>query len=207
MTAFSWHWFSPSVFSGHHGNDFVAGALLAAFYYWGWDVTANLNEETKDAKKTSGLGGLLGTFVVFLLFEVFTVASNMTLKPGTLANSSNVADFMYNLGQAVWHGIGGKLLIVALLLSTIATLETTLIQVTRTLFTMGRDQTLPKVARDDAPDAQDALRRDGGRHRVVAGALRREPVRRLGGQHLGRRLQRHRHPDLHLLQPRRTSRS
>jgi amino acid transporter len=45
----------------------------------------------------------------------------------------------------VWHGLGGKLLIVALLLSTIATLETTLIQVTRTLFTMGRDKTLPAV--------------------------------------------------------------
>jgi amino acid transporter len=145
VTAFSWHWFSPSIFSGHHGESFIGGALIAAFYYWGWDVTANLNEETKDAKNTSGLGGLLGTFVVFLLFEVFTVASNMTLKPGTLANSSNVADFMYNLGQAVWHGLGGKLLIVSLLLSTIATLETTLIQVTRTLFTMGRDQTLPKV--------------------------------------------------------------
>jgi amino acid transporter len=52
---------------------------------------------------------------------------------------------MYNLGQAAWHGFGGKLLIVALLLSTIATLETTLIQVTRTLFTMGRDKTLPAV--------------------------------------------------------------
>jgi amino acid transporter len=145
VTAFTWHWFSPSIFNAHHSSDFVAGALIAAFYYWGWDVTANLNEETKNAKRTSGLGGLLGTFVVFLLFEVFTVASNMTLKPGTLANSSNVADFMYNLGQAAWHGFGGKLLIVALLLSTIATLETTLIQVTRTLFTMGRDKTLPAV--------------------------------------------------------------
>jgi amino acid transporter len=145
VTAFSWHWFSPSIFGENHTGSFVAGALIAAFYYWGWDVTANLNEETKDAKRTSGLGGLLGTFVVFLLFEVFTVASNMTLKPGTLANSSNVADFMYNLGQAVWHGFGGKLLIVALLLSTVATLETTLIQVTRTLFTMGRDETLPKI--------------------------------------------------------------
>ena len=66
VTAFSWHWFSPSIFSSHHGSTFVAGALLAAFYYWGWDVTANLRA-TKDAKKTSGLGGLLGTFVVFLL--------------------------------------------------------------------------------------------------------------------------------------------
>jgi amino acid transporter len=144
-TAFTWHWFSPTIFSAHHSQGFVAGALIAAFYYWGWDVTANLNEETKDAKKTSGLGGLLGTFVVFLLFEVFTTASNMVLPEKELANPGNVADFMYNLGQAVWHGLGGKLLIVALLLSTIATLETTLIQVTRTLFTMGRDRTLPKV--------------------------------------------------------------
>src|SRR3984957_16881262 len=145
VTNFSWHWFSPSIFHAHGSEGFVAGALLAAFYYWGWDVTANLNEETKDAKKTSGLGGLLGTFVVFLLFEVFTVASNMVLKPAALANSSNVGDLMYSLGQAVWHGIGGKLLIVALLLSTVATLETTLIQVTKTLFTMGSDQTLPKA--------------------------------------------------------------
>ncbi len=145
VTQFSWHWFSPSVFHDHGSQGFVAGALLAAFYYWGWDVTANLNEETKNAKKTSGLGGLLGTFVVFLLFEVFTVASNLVLKPVQLTNSSNVADFMYNLGQAVWPGFFGKLLIVALLLSTVATLETTLIQVTRTLYTMGRDETLPKI--------------------------------------------------------------
>jgi amino acid transporter len=144
-TPFTWHWFSPSIFTARHSQGFVAGALIAAFYYWGWDVTANLNEETKDAKRTSGLGGLLGTFVVFLLFEVFTIASNMVLPTKELANPGNVADFMYNLGQAVWHGLGGKLLIVALLLSTIATLETTLIQVTRTLFTMGRDQTLPKI--------------------------------------------------------------
>ncbi len=144
VTNFSWHWFSPSIFHAHASQGFVAGALLAAFYFWGWDVTANLNEETKNAKKTSGLGGLLGTLVVFLLFEMFTVASNMVLPAKQLANSNNVADFMYNLGQAVWHGLGGKLLIVALLLSTVATLETTLIQVTRTLFTMGRDRTLPK---------------------------------------------------------------
>ena len=43
----------------------------------------------------------------------------------------------------MWHGTGGKLIVVAVLLSTVATLETTIIQVTRTLFTMGRDKTLP----------------------------------------------------------------
>ena len=39
---------------------FAAGALIAAFYYWGWDVTSNLNEETSDGRRTTGLGGLIG---------------------------------------------------------------------------------------------------------------------------------------------------
>ncbi|OZB79643.1 MAG: amino acid permease, partial [Microbacterium sp. 14-71-5] len=43
----------------------------------------------------------------------------------------------------IMPGIGGKILIIAVALSTIATLETTLVQVSRTLFAMGRDRTIP----------------------------------------------------------------
>ena len=143
VTSFSWSWFSPSIFTHKGSSGFVAGALLAAFYYWGWDVTANLNEETKDAKRTAGIGGQLAAVVVFLLFEVFTIATNLVLTPATLTDGNNAADILQVLGQAVWHGWGGKLIVVGVLLSTIATLETTLIQVSRTLFTMGRDHTMP----------------------------------------------------------------
>lgn len=143
VTRFSWHWFSLSVFHAPSSHGFVAGALLAAFYYWGWDVTANLNEETKDAHKISGMGGLIGAFVVFLLYEIFTVGTALVLTPAQLNNANYSADILQVMGQAVWHGTGGKLIIVAVLLSTVATLETTIIQVTRTLFTMGRDRTLP----------------------------------------------------------------
>jgi amino acid transporter len=139
--SFSWHWFSPGIFHGQKG--FVGGALIAAFYYWGWDVTANLNEETKSAKKTPGLGAMIGILVVFVLFEVFTIATNMVLTSTQINN--NPADVLSVLGQQVWHGAGGKFIILAVVLSTIATLETTLIQVTRTLFAMGRDNTLPKA--------------------------------------------------------------
>ena len=143
VTPFSWHWFSPSIFSSGHTNTFFAGALLAAFYYWGWDVTANLNEETKSSKKTPGIGGIVGIVFVFLLFEVFTVATNLVLTASQISN--NPADVLAVLGQAVWHGTGGKIIVIAVVLSTVATLETTLIQVTRTLFSMGRDHTLPKA--------------------------------------------------------------
>ncbi len=152
---FSWHWFSPGIFHGSSG--FFAGALVAAFYYWGWDVTANLNEETKDSKRTPGLGAIIGIVTVFLLFEVFTVATNMVLTTHALSNPNNVADILSVLGQTVWHGAPGKLIVIAVILSTVATLETTLIQVTRTLFAMGRDHTLPRALGRIAPNAKTPL--------------------------------------------------
>ncbi len=137
---FTWSWFSPKIFGGTSG--FFGGALVAAFYYWGWDVTANLNEETKGAKTTPGVGGIIGVLVVFALFETFTIGTNMVLSAKEISN--NAGNVLGVLGQAVWPGTGGKLVVLAVILSTIATLETTIIQVTRTLFAMGRDNTMPK---------------------------------------------------------------
>jgi amino acid transporter len=137
---FSWHWFAPSAFDSK--ATFFAGALIGAFYYWGWDVTANLNEETKGSRKTPGKGALIGMIITFLLFEVFTIGSNMVLTSKEV--DANAANILGILGQKVWPGAGGKLLVVAVLLSTVATLETQLIQLTRTMFSMGRDGTLIK---------------------------------------------------------------
>ncbi|MFF0475112.1 APC family permease [Streptomyces sp. NPDC004284] len=138
-TDFDWSWFALDHF---HGPDtFAAGALIAAFYYWGWDVTSNLSEETRDSRRTAGLAALVGVGFVFLLFEAFTVAVNVLLSADEIrAAGPNV---LAVLGQEIWPGVGGKLLVAAVLLSTVATLETTLLQVTRSLFAMGRDRTLP----------------------------------------------------------------
>ena len=139
--SFSWDWLGFQHLSGQ--GVFVSAALIAAFYFWGWDVAANLNEETKDGHKNAGSAGIIGVIIVFLLFEIFTIATMVILPAKTIeANSGNVLSV---LGDAVWPGIGGKILVIAVALSTIATLETTLIQVTRTLFSMGRDHTIPKV--------------------------------------------------------------
>jgi amino acid transporter len=136
---FDWSWFGFGQFDGVSG--FASGALVAAFYYWGWDVTSNLSEETRNSRRTTGLAGLIGVGIVFLLFEVFTVAVNVILSARQI--EENGANVLAVLGEEVWPGWGGKLLIVAVMLSTVATLETTLIQVTRSLFAMGRDRTMP----------------------------------------------------------------
>jgi amino acid transporter len=141
VATFSWSWFGISQFHGVAG--FAAGGLVAAFYYWGWDVSSNLNEEMQDSKHTAGLGGIVGVFIVFALYEIFTIATNLVLSGKTVSN--NAGDVLSVLGQDVWPGVGGKLMVIAVMLSTIATLETTLIQVTRTLFAMARDRTMPAV--------------------------------------------------------------
>ncbi|MFJ9738444.1 APC family permease [Streptomyces sp. NPDC101166] len=138
---FDWSWLGFGHFDGVSG--FASGALVAAFYYWGWDVTSNLSEETRDSRRTTGLAGLIGVGVVFVLFEVFTIAVNVVLSARQIED--NGANVLAVLGEEVWPGWGGKLLIVAVMLSTVATLETTLIQVTRTLFAMGRDRTMPSA--------------------------------------------------------------
>ncbi|MGW4722906.1 APC family permease [Streptomyces sp. S1] len=138
-TAFDWSWFGLAQFDGPEG--FAAGALIAAFYYWGWDVTSNLSEETRNSRRTAGVSALVGVGFVFVLFEAITVAVNVLLSSEEIRRAG--PNVLAVVGQEVWPGVGGKLLVVAVLLSTVATLETTLIQVTRSLFAMGRDRTLP----------------------------------------------------------------
>nr|WP_189134651.1 APC family permease [Wenjunlia tyrosinilytica] len=139
--AFDWSWLGFGHFDGAKG--FAAGALLAAFYFWGWDVTANLSEETRNSRRTSGAGGLIGVVTSFLIFEVITIAVNTVLTAKQINGAET--DVLTLLGNAVFPGWGGKAMVVAVMLSTIATLETTLIQVTRSLFAMGRDHTIPAV--------------------------------------------------------------
>ncbi|MEV0490945.1 APC family permease [Streptomyces atratus] len=137
--AFAWSWLGFGHFDGVSG--FASGALIAAFYYWGWDVTGNLSEETRDSRRTAGLAGIVGLLTVFALVEVFAIAVNVILSADDIQRHS--ANVLTVLGEKVWPGVGGKLLVVAVMLSTVATLQTTLIQVTRSLFAMGRDRTMP----------------------------------------------------------------
>ncbi|MFF3084176.1 APC family permease [Streptomyces nojiriensis] len=137
--AFSFSWFGFGHFDAIH--TFTAGALIASALYWGWDVTANLSEETRSGRGGAGLGGLIGLLVVAATLLTLTVSANMLLGPEAVTATDG--GFLHQLGEAAWPGAGGTLLVLAVPLSMIATLETTLLQATRTLFAMGRDRTLP----------------------------------------------------------------
>ena len=73
---FSLKWFSAAEFTPQL---FSTGALTALFFFWGWDVTVNLNEETRDSSHAPGRGALWAMVIVLLLFLSFATITLMVL--------------------------------------------------------------------------------------------------------------------------------
>ncbi len=132
---FSWSWFSPTSFSDF--QSFNAGIIISMFYYIGWDVSSNVAEETKNSNNVAGFSGILGMVVVFLLFVCMHIIIQMGFDFPAIQNNS--ADFLSVMGDALFPHPWGNVAILAVLISTIGTIETNLIQSVRLLFSMGRD--------------------------------------------------------------------
>jgi amino acid transporter len=116
---------------------FLSGALVAVFFYAGWDVTANLNEETRDARNSGGVASVLAMLALMVLLIGFNAACLMVLSDDEIQNAgTNIVTIVADkILPAPW----GSLAVIAVLLSTVGTLETNVLQFTRTLFAMGRD--------------------------------------------------------------------
>ena len=136
---FSWAWFSPTSFDGH---SFIAGMTIAVFYYFGWDVSSNVAEETQDANMAPGKSGVFGMIGIVVLFLLMQVAAQMGMTPETMQQNS--ASLLPALGDAIFPRPWGSIAILAVLVSTIGTMETQLTQCARLLFSMGRDRAISR---------------------------------------------------------------
>jgi amino acid transporter len=134
--AFSWDWFFPSAFGTF--QTFSAGMLVALFYYFGWDVSANLAEETAGANTASGIACILGVMVTVGLFVLAQVAVQTALTPSEI--QANGGNLLPALGAAALPAPWSAMAVLAVLVSTVATMETQLLQCTRLLFSMARDR-------------------------------------------------------------------
>jgi amino acid transporter len=135
---FSWEWFSPSSFGS--AQAFTAGMLIALFYYFGWDVSANLAEETAAAGKIAGIACILGVLAVVALFLLAQVAAQTALSPSDL--ESHGSNLLPALGAVALPKPWSAIAVLAVLVSTIATIETQLLQCTRLLYSMARDRVI-----------------------------------------------------------------
>jgi amino acid transporter len=134
---FSLSWLSITQFTP---TLFATGALTAVFLYWGWDVTLNLNEETKNASHIPGKGAFWSVMIIILLFVCFSIAVLLSLTDSEIkASETNV---LFAIANKLFPKPWSYLAVLSVLLSTIGTLETSILQFTRTLFALGRDKVL-----------------------------------------------------------------
>lgn len=127
-------WFSPTSFTA---ETFVAGSLVAIFFYWGWDVTMNLGEETVDGEPQPAGRGAFWAMVNLILFFIvmLTVVLIVLTDEEIAAADTNV---LFAVADKLFPQPWGYLAVVSTILSTIGTIETQILCFTRSLFSMSR---------------------------------------------------------------------
>ena len=139
---FSLKWFSPAEFTPQL---FSTGALTALFFFWGWDVTVNLNEETKNSSHAPGRGALWAMVIVLLLFMSFATITLLVLTDKEIEQSST--NIVFAVADKLFPRPWSYMAVIAVMLSSIGTLETSILQFTRTMYAKGRDGVLhPRYA-------------------------------------------------------------
>ena len=120
-----------------------AGIVLGVFFYWGWDTATNLSEESKNATKTPGRAGIIAMFLLLLVFALNIIAAQMLLPESAWnANQSTILFYFANKAAGSW---AGYVMIIAVISSTVATTQTTLLPAARITLSMSRDKVFPKV--------------------------------------------------------------
>jgi len=143
---FDFDWFNPFAITDF--GAVVAGLSVSIFIFWGWDVTLTMNEETTDPNRTPGRAAALTVFIVGALYLLLAVASVMfagvTEEPGGLLNEDVVENVFFGLADSVM-GPWAFLISLAVLVSSAASLQSTIIGPARTLLAMGHYGAMPKA--------------------------------------------------------------
>lgn len=121
---------------------FAKGAIISLFFYWGWDVTLNLSEETKNGNSSPGKGALWSMVIVTLVFVAFLMCALVALTDEEIQQSST--NVLLKLADKILPAPWGNIALISVILSSLGTIETSILQFTRTLFAKSRDGVLHK---------------------------------------------------------------
>ncbi len=122
---------------------FVTAMTLAVWMSDGWEVSASTSEEIDDSATAAGRGGIAGLIVSTVVLVLCMVAY---LHLGTIRGfTDHQADTLAYVGELLGGGWWRTIIVVTVLLSTLSTLWTTILYLSRSVFAMGRDGVLPRV--------------------------------------------------------------
>ena len=142
---------------------FAWGGLLGAVVVgiWmidGWEVSASTAEEARGASSAPGIGGLAGLALTSIVLIAAVLAFS---RAGSAAGfDAHQADALAYVGGLI-GGAWPRLLGITVLVSLAASLQTTLVYLSRSVLAMGRDGLIPaalgRLDRRDEPAAAIAL--------------------------------------------------
>ena len=130
---FDWASFS---LSGLDAEGFVNGAVISLFLFWGWDITLNLAEETRNGQHASGLGAVLAMLVLIAIFTVFHALALAALDEAQIAEAGT--NLIFTIADTLFPRPWSLLAILVVMLSMVGALATTTLGFSRTLFAKSR---------------------------------------------------------------------
>jgi amino acid transporter len=136
-------WFNPLEIES--GGALTGALLLGVFIYWGWESAVNLNEETENSVTAPGLAALVST--VILLVTYCGVATALIAWRG-IEGASNFDDNEAILGSYADQVLGdplGSLVLLAVVVSALASTQTTILPASRTSLSMARAEAMPSA--------------------------------------------------------------
>ncbi|MFG1816106.1 APC family permease [Kribbella sp. NPDC049174] len=120
----------------------AAGVLVAVFLYWGWDSSFSVNEETRNPSRTPAIAALVANGFLVILYVVVAWAAVAYTGVVPLADIAD-DDFFAVLSSDLLGTTGGQLLVVAVLVSALASTQTTILPTARTMLSMARRDAFP----------------------------------------------------------------
>src|SRR3954466_12798737 len=133
-------WFNPFSLSW---SALLDGMLLGIFIYWGWDSGVAVNEESENASEGPGRAAVVSTLLLLGIYLVVSAAAQA--YGGTKLLSDNSDDVLSVLGGKVFPSPLDKLLIIAVLTSSAASTQTTILPTARTTLSMARQNAFPRI--------------------------------------------------------------
>jgi amino acid transporter len=137
------HFSGPPLALPNPAFGIITAMVLGIWMTDGWEVSAAASEEASGSAETSGRGGILGLVVTCaVLLLAMSAYLHVGSVAGFAANQSDAMDYVASrLGGPVWR----VTIVATVLISTAATLWTTVLYLSRSVYAMGRDRVLPTV--------------------------------------------------------------
>ncbi len=140
-------WFNPLEVNSF--GAFSAGIAVSIFVYWGWDTVLTMNEETKESKGRFSTASKAATILILLLVVLYVTVATAAVSfagvgdgPTGLGNPEIAENVFAALAHPVMGG-GAIFLAFAVLLSSVASIQSTAISPARTLLAMAHYKALP----------------------------------------------------------------